>query len=264
MICFITNHNYLNCFYRKELIHAIQSKTDDEISTSNEQILLSNANRDLLDPLKLPNSRKLEHNELVFKKSQEDMKVIGYVKTRPLMHASHWKNQLETYLISIIGLSLDKLRKSITLLNRACSSKLTPEESICALADTGGSVGEVVEKLKDLNFYKELQLVCRCLHVQNIVITHIQGGERIFNLPGTSSTTTTLKPTKRSSMNLLDYVSTANGMELDTDTGEDSMQDIPRHLPHIINTQNQQSKPDSVKMIRKSMKFSPHGTNYIL
>ena len=222
----------------------------------------------MLDPLRLPNSRKLELNELVFKKSQEDMKVIGYVKQRPLMHASHWNNQLETYLTSIP--TLDKLRKSIALLNRACYSKLTPEESICALADTGGSVGEVVEKLKDLNFYKELQLVCRCLHVQNIVMTHIQGGERIFNLPYNTSTAASIKTFRQNSVNLSGR-STANAT--DTDTREDSMndfslnKDIHSHIAHIINSQNQEnndaSKSDSIKILRKSIKFSHIGTVYI-
>jgi hypothetical protein len=40
-------------------------------------------------------------------------------------------------------------------------SALSPEEAICALADTQGSVGEVVIRLKSLEFCSELKLVAR-------------------------------------------------------------------------------------------------------
>lgn len=197
------------------------------------------------DPLKLPNSRRDEVSQSVFKKSMEEMKVQyvhnlqtilfaqvmmvidrctmyntintqykGYVKHRPLAHASHWTRQLTTFLSAVP--SLEYLQKSLSQLHRASAVPLTTEEAICALSDTGyvfyyiqakravaltlrrwlaclcsGSVGEVVAKLAELKFYKELQLVCRVMHVQGLVLQYVRGGDRLFHPVRTAATNRT-------------------------------------------------------------------------
>lgn len=120
--------------------------------------------------------------------------------------------------------SLEHLQKSLTLLHRASAVPLSPEEAICALSDTGyvlyihysyiqreikkdrhsllaltlrcllaclcsGSVGEVVAKLAELKFYKELQLVCRVMHVQGLVLQYVRGGERLFHPASAAAST---------------------------------------------------------------------------
>lgn len=42
-------------------------------------------------------------------------------------------------------------------------------------------MGEVVAKLTELKFYKELQLVCRVMHVQGLVLQYVRGGDRLFH-----------------------------------------------------------------------------------
>lgn len=136
--------------------------------------------------------------------TQHNTQYKGYVKHRPLAHASHWTRQLTTFLSAVP--SLEFLQKSLTQLHKASTVPLTPEEAICALSDTGyvqyyiqakravsltlrhwfacscsGSVGEVVAKLNELKFYKELQLVCRVMHVQGLVLQYVRGGDRLFH-----------------------------------------------------------------------------------
>lgn len=130
------------------------------------------------DPLQVPpnGARALEKKRVV-KESLSDFKHLGYVKDRPLVHSSHWRTKVFTYLASLKN--ADHLRKHVAMLTKATKVVLTPEEAVCALADTSGSVGEVADKLKSLDFYSELKLVCRSLHVRSMVCM-IEGGERLF------------------------------------------------------------------------------------
>lgn len=66
---------------------------------------------------------------------QHNTQYKGYVKHRPLAHASHWTRQLTTFLSAVP--SLEYLQKSLTQLHKASAVPLTPEEAICALSDTG-------------------------------------------------------------------------------------------------------------------------------
>jgi hypothetical protein len=65
---------------------------------------------------------------------------------------------------------------------RLKSGMLSVEEMVCALAETRGSVGEVVARLSDhnLEFISEIQLVCSALNVKSMVCS-LPGGEDLFN-----------------------------------------------------------------------------------
>lgn len=60
-----------------------------------------------------------------------------------------------------------------------------------------GSVGEVVAKLTELKFYKELQLVCRVMHVQGLVLQYVRGGDRLFHPVRTAATRASSKAGSR-------------------------------------------------------------------
>ena len=102
---------------------------------------------------------------------------MGYVKDRPLVHSSHWRGKLSSYFSSLRN--ADHLRKQVAMLRKATTIALSPEEAVCALADTAGNIGEVVEKLKSLEFHCELKLVCRSLHVRSMICM-VDGGFKIF------------------------------------------------------------------------------------
>lgn len=60
---------------------------------------------------------------------------------------------------------------------------LTVEEMIVALAETHGSVGEVISKLTDQThaFLAEIQLVCSVLNVRDLLCSY-EGGKELFNV----------------------------------------------------------------------------------
>jgi len=58
-------------------------------------------------------------------------------------------------------------------------------------------VGEVVAKLTELKFYKELQLVCRVMHVQGLVLQYVRGGDRLFHPVRTAATRASSKAGSR-------------------------------------------------------------------
>ncbi len=130
------------------------------------------------DPLQVP-PRGFEafEKKRIVEQSLGDYKYIGYVKERPLVHSSHWRGKVFAYLSSLRN--ADHLRKHVAMLTKATKVVLTPEEAVCALAHASGSVGEVTEKLKNLEFFSELKLVCRSLHVRSMVCM-LEGGERLF------------------------------------------------------------------------------------
>ena len=130
------------------------------------------------DPLQVPpRGYEAFEKKRIVEQSLGDYKYIGYVKERPLVHSSHWRGKVFAYLSSLRN--ADHLRKHVAMLTKATQVVLTPEEAVCALAHTSGSVGEVTEKLKNLEFFSELKLVCRSLHVRSMVCM-LEGGERLF------------------------------------------------------------------------------------
>ena len=130
------------------------------------------------DPLQVPpRGYEAFEKKRIVEQSLGDYKYIGYVKERPLVHSSHWRGKVFAYLSSLRN--ADHLRKHVAMLTKATKVVLTPEEAVCALAHTSGSVGEVAEKLKNLEFFSELKLVCRSLHVRSMVCM-LEGGERLF------------------------------------------------------------------------------------
>lgn len=130
------------------------------------------------DPLRVPpRGHELAEKKRIARESLDDFKYIGYVKERPLVHSSHWRGKLFAYLSGLRN--ADHLRKHVAMLTKATKVALSPEEAVCALADTSGSVGEVADKLRNLEFYSELKLVCRSLHVRSMVCM-LEGGERLF------------------------------------------------------------------------------------
>jgi hypothetical protein len=66
---------------------------------------------------------------------------------------------------------------------RLKSGMLSIEEIICALAETRGSVGEVITRLSDhnLEFISEIQLVCSALNVKSMVCA-LPGGAELFEI----------------------------------------------------------------------------------
>lgn len=130
------------------------------------------------DPLRVaPRGHELAEKKRIARESLDDFKYIGYVKERPLVHSSHWRGKIFAYLSGLRN--ADHLRKHVAMLTKATKVALSPEEAVCALADTSGSVGEVADKLKNLEFYSELKLACRSLHVRSMVCM-LEGGERLF------------------------------------------------------------------------------------
>jgi hypothetical protein len=130
------------------------------------------------DPLQVkPHKAKALEKRLIVQQSLDDKRYLGYVKDRPLAHSSHWRGKLFAYLTSLRN--ADHLRKHVAMLAKASRAQLTPEEAVCALADAQGSVGEVTDKLKSLEFQSEIKLVCRSLHVRSMVCM-LEGGERLF------------------------------------------------------------------------------------
>lgn len=88
---------------------------------------------------------------------------------------------------------------------RLKAGTLSVEEIICALAETRGSVGEVITRLSDhnLEFISEIQLVCSALNVKSMVCA-LPGGTDLFNIEletvahQTSSPLKSLSPAKSS------------------------------------------------------------------
>ena len=66
---------------------------------------------------------------------------------------------------------------------RLKAGMLSVEEIICALAETRGSVGEVITRLSDhnLEFISEIQLVCSALNVKSMVCA-LPGGSELFEI----------------------------------------------------------------------------------
>lgn len=113
----------------------------------------------------------------MFRQSLEIYNKIGYVQKLPLPHSTHWVKVVSKYLMSLK--SIDELRKRLATLGRSSPRSLTTEESICVLADTNGIVGQAVEKLKQQEYFAEIRLVCRSIHVRNMVHL-LEGGEDVY------------------------------------------------------------------------------------
>jgi hypothetical protein len=118
-----------------------------------------------------------EEVDEMFRKSLEIFHKVGYVTKRPLPHATHWVNVVSVYLASLK--SIDELRKRLATLGRTSPRALTTEEAVCVLSDAKGIVGQAVEKLKHLEYYAEIRLVCRSIHVRNMVLL-LEGGEKVY------------------------------------------------------------------------------------
>lgn len=118
-----------------------------------------------------------EQVDQLLRESLDTFQQFGYVSKWPLPHATRWHKKLSQYLSSLT--SIEELRKRLSTLRRTAPTALSVEEAICALADAAGSVGEVVEKLKFSEYYSELKLVSRSLHVKKMVCD-IPGGEILY------------------------------------------------------------------------------------
>lgn len=105
---------------------------------------------------------------------------VGYVENKPLDYTMYWKTNVTRYLTSV-G-SLTALQKKIMAVNRLSPTKLTLEESICALADTDGNTGEIRVKAKELKFLSEIRLISSVLPIKDIVSAVIHKGEDLFTL----------------------------------------------------------------------------------
>jgi hypothetical protein len=131
-----------------------------------------------VDPLQVPPRGSIaREKKRVVKQSLDDFRYIGYVKDRPLVHSSHWRGKLFSYLAGLRN--ADQLRKHVAMLTKATKVSLTREETVCALADTAGSVGEAADKLRSLEFLSEIKLACRSLHIRSMVCM-LEGGDRVF------------------------------------------------------------------------------------
>lgn len=119
-----------------------------------------------------------EEVDEMFRKSLDVFHKVGYVTKRPLPHATHWVNVVSRYLASLK--SIDELRKRLATLHRSAPRALTVEESVCVLSDVKGVVGQAIEKLKHLEYYAEIRLVCRSIHVRNMVLL-LEGGDQVYS-----------------------------------------------------------------------------------
>lgn len=113
----------------------------------------------------------------MFRQSLEIYHKIGFVQKRPLPHATHWVKVVAQYLTSLR--SIDELRKRLATLGRAAPRALTTEEAVCVLADTKGIVGQAIDKLKHVEYYAEIKLVCRSINVKSMVHL-LEGGTDVY------------------------------------------------------------------------------------
>ena len=146
---------------------------------------------------------------------------VGYVENKPLDYTTYWKTNITRYLTSV-G-TLTALQKKLMAVNRLSPTKLTLEESICALADTDGNTGEIRIKAKELKFLSEIRLISSVLPIKDIVSSVIHKGDELFTLGVSSFTANRLsaamnKPT--TSGKLGSDSESDNSMSTDSDGNE--------------------------------------------
>ena len=166
--------------------------------------MMTSYNNAPLNPIVIIHEERDRSQEHANADSLFDIRKMGYIQRRPLPYATHWRTKLIDFLRSV-G-TAETLHKRISTLQCTSPMKLTQEEAVCALADTFGSVGEAVAKMQNVEFYSELKLVCRTLHVRSMVCM-LDGGQKIFarsdadlSTPEVRSTTVALAKTMPSTL----------------------------------------------------------------
>jgi len=122
---------------------------------------------------------------------------VGYVEDKPLLFTTFWTESLTRYLQSVGSVSA--LQKKLMAVHRLSPVRFSLTESICALAETDGNVGEIRIKARELKFHSDVQLISSILPVKDIVSTILVGGEDLFNgvinpLKATSHTIREVEP----------------------------------------------------------------------
>ena len=131
-----------------------------------------------LKPIKVMKSERNKFRERLLKKSLEGFTTLGYVDKQPLVYATHWNKKVAEFLQSLS--SIKELRKRLSTLQRTSPIELTTEERICALADTAGNTGEVIEKVKNLEYCSELKLASSAVDLRNL-LSYFPGGSDILS-----------------------------------------------------------------------------------
>ena len=138
-----------------------------------------------LKPIKVMKSERNKFRERLLKKSLEGFNTLGYVDKQPLVYATHWNKKVAEYLQSLP--SIKQLRKRLSTLQRTSPMELTVEERICALADTAGNTGEVIEKVKNIEYCSELKLASSAVDLRNL-LSYFPGGVDILSTSAVAGT----------------------------------------------------------------------------
>ena len=108
----------------------------------------------------------LSISEPMFDESILNFLHMGY-SSGTCAYLAIWKSKLRQCLRSFS--SAAQLDKALHSLQRAYPEPLTRAGAFCALAETGGSIGEALGQLNDKTFKHELVLVCQALPVDEII-----------------------------------------------------------------------------------------------
>eukprot|EP01038_Epipyxis_sp_PR26KG_P009292 gene9292-12520_t len=115
----------------------------------------------------------------LLKQSLTSFKTLGYVDGKHLAYTNHWKKKIMSYLRSFE--SVEKLKKKLNILHSSCSVTFTTDEFICALAETHGSIGRVVDKARNNEFTSEIKLACHLCHIPSLVAMLVPNGMELYN-----------------------------------------------------------------------------------
>ena len=129
------------------------------------------------------------HAELL-KLSTRGYKSMGFIdKKKPLPYANHWHRVVESYLMNT---DVKKLKKSLIKLQRTTPVPLTVDESICALSDTDGNIGQVNERVKSIEYCSELKLASLAVNIKEILsqashLSTLASGNSLVSLSSSGS-----------------------------------------------------------------------------
>lgn len=107
----------------------------------------------------------IANTEAVFERSLADYKKYGYVNGT-CRYVQVWKVKLRNCLH--LYDTPEQLDKAIYLLQKSVP-EMSKEAAFCALAETEGSAGEAVGKLRDTSFRDEVKLICHALPISQII-----------------------------------------------------------------------------------------------
>lgn len=84
----------------------------------------------------------------------------GYCRPTEQSYLSYWEMKVKNLLEAFS--SERSLRKGISIVKH-CHRQVTNKEAFCALAATDGDVAQTCGKLSELDFHREIQLVCKII-----------------------------------------------------------------------------------------------------